>query len=194
MEKKEEKTFIEKVVSVQRDLKAPKGQYNKFGKYRYRSAEDILNSVKPLLASEGLVLTLEDDVCLIGTRYYIKATAILTDGTHNLVKSAYAREDETHKGSDGAQITGAASSYARKYALNGLFCIDDTKDADATNDGTTQANNDQHEERVQLAIQEINNARSRKTLTDIWNNYSDLQSDARFSQAIANASKKYPKL
>lgn len=195
MEKKEAKqmTFIEKVVSVQRDLKAPKGQYNKFGKYRYRSAEDILNSVKPLLASVGLVLTLEDEVCLIGARYYIKATAVLTDGTQNLVKSAYAREDEQHKGSDGAQITGAASSYARKYALNGLFCIDDTKDADATNDGTAQANNNQHEERVQLAIQEVDNAKSRKSLTDIWNNYSDLQADARFSQAVANASKNYPK-
>ena len=186
-------TFIEKVVSVQRDLKAPKGQYNKFGKYRYRSAEDILNSVKPLLASVGLVLTLEDEVFLIGARYYIKATAVLTDGTQKLVKSAYAREDEVHKGSDGAQITGAASSYARKYALNGLFCIDDTKDADATNDGTAQANNNQHEERVQLAIQEVDNAKSRKSLTDIWNNYSDLQADARFSQAVANASKNNPK-
>ena len=196
MEKKEAKpmTFIEKVVSVQRDLKAPKGQYNKFGKYRYRSAEDILNSVKPLLASVGLVLTLEDEVFLIGARYYIKATAVLTDGTQKLVKSAYAREDEVHKGSDGAQITGAASSYARKYALNGLFCIDDAKDADATNDGTAQANNNQHEERVQLAIQEVDNTKSRKSLTDIWNNYSDLQSDARFSQAVANASKNYPKL
>lgn len=195
MEKKEAKqmTFIEKVVSVQRDLKAPKGQYNKFGKYRYRSAEDILNSVKPLLASVGLVLTLEDEVFLIGARYYIKATAVLTDGTQKLVKSAYAREDEVHKGSDGAQITGAASSYARKYALNGLFCIDDAKDADATNDGTAQANNNQHEERVQLAIQEVDNAKSRKSLTDIWNNYSDLQADARFSQAVANASKNYPK-
>lgn len=196
MEKNETKpaTFIEKVVSVQRDLKAPKSQYNKFGKYRYRSAEDILNSVKPLLASVNLVLTLEDEVCLIGARYYIKATAILTDGTHKIIKSAYAREDEDKKGMDGSQITGTASSYARKYALNGMFCIDDTKDADATNDGTAQANNNQHEERVHLALQEIASASSRKVLTDIWNNYNDLQSDARFSQAVADASKKYPKV
>lgn len=182
-------TFTEKVVYVQRNLKAPKGQYNAFGKYRYRSAEDILNSVKPLLADKGLLLTLEDDVKLIGNRYYIQATAVLTDGTNSLVKSAFAREDEMHKGSDGAQITGAASSYARKYALNGLFCIDDTKDPDATNDGTSNTD----EERIALALQEIKAAKSRATLTDIWNNYADLQSNAKFSNAVATASKKYPK-
>lgn len=188
-----EKTFIEKVIEVQKNLKAPKSQFNKFGKYKYRSAEDILNSVKPLLADMGLLLTIQDELIHDGARYYIKATATLTDGTNHISTNAYAREDEVQKGFDGSQITGSASSYARKYALNGLFCIDDTKDADATNDGTANANNNAHEERIALALQEIKGAQSRTTLTQIWNNYHDLQSDARFSQAIADASKKYPK-
>lgn len=188
-----ERTFTEKVIEVQKNLKAPKSQFNTYGKYKYRSAEDILNSVKPLLADMGLLLTMQDELIHDGARYYIKATAILTDGANHLSVDAYAREDEVEKGMYGSQITGAASSYARKYALNGLFCIDDTKDADATNDGTAKANNNAHEERIALALQEIQGAQSRTTLTQIWNNYHDLQSDARFSQAIADASKKYPK-
>lgn len=188
-----ERTFTEKVIEVQKNLKAPKSQYNTYGKYKYRSAEDILNSVKPLLVDVGLLLTIQDELIHEGARYYIKATAILTDGTNHLPVSAFAREDESKKGMDGSQITGTASSYARKYALNGLFCIDDTKDANATNDGTAKANNNAHEERIALALQEIQGAQSRTTLTQIWNNYHNLQSDARFSQAIANASKNYPK-
>lgn len=188
-----ERTFTEKVIEVQKNLKAPKSQYNTYGKYKYRSAEDILNSVKPLLVDVGLLLTIQDELIHEGARYYIKATAILTDGTNHLPVSAFAREDEIKKGMDGSQITGTASSYARKYALNGLFCIDDTKDADATNDGTAKAHNYAHEERIALALQEIQGAQSRTTLTLIWNNYHDLQSDARFSQAIAEKAKKYTK-
>lgn len=188
-----ERTFTEKVIEVQKNLKAPKSQYNTYGKYKYRSAEDILNSVKPLLVDVGLLLTIQDELIHEGARYYIKATAILTDGTNHLPVSAFAREDEIKKGMDGSQITGTASSYARKYALNGLFCIDDTKDADATNDGTAKANNNVHEERIALALQEIQGAQSRTTLTLIWNNYHDLQSDARFSQAIAEKAKNYTK-
>lgn len=184
-----DKEFIEKVVAIQRDLKAPKGQYNSFGKYHYRSAEDILNSVKPLLADKGLVLTITDEVVLIGSRFYIKATATLTDGTNTILNSALAREDDTAKGMSGAQITGATSSYARKYALNGLFAIDDTKDADATNDGTAQANNSAEEQ----ALHEIANAKSREELNKVWNNYKQLQGNAKFSQAMADACKKYPK-
>lgn len=122
--------FIEKIVAIQSELKAPKGQYNSFGKYNYRSCEDILEGVKPLLAKHGLVLTIQDSIELIGDRYYVKATATITDGKENVSTSAYARESLDKKGMDASQVTGATSSYARKYALNGLLCIDDTKDAD----------------------------------------------------------------
>lgn len=123
-------TFQQKVVAVQSELKAPKGQYNSFGKYNYRSCEDILEGVKPLLNKYGLYLTINDAVELIGDRYYIKATATLSDGDNCISTSAYARESLDKKGMDSSQVTGATSSYARKYALNGLLCIDDTKDAD----------------------------------------------------------------
>lgn len=122
--------FIEKIVAIQSELKAPKGQYNSFGKYNYRSCEDILEGVKPLLTKHGLVLTIQDSIDLIGDRFYIKATATITDGKEQLSTSAYARESLDKKGMDASQVTGATSSYARKYALNGLLAIDDTKDAD----------------------------------------------------------------
>lgn len=122
--------FIEKIVAIQSELKAPKGQYNSFGKYNYRSCEDILEGVKPLLAKHGLVLTIQDSIDLISDRFYVKATATITDGKEQLSTSAYARESLDKKGMDASQVTGATSSYARKYALNGLLAIDDTKDAD----------------------------------------------------------------
>jgi hypothetical protein len=120
-----------KLASIQQTLKAPKGQMNTFGKYKYRSCEDILEAVKPLLGD--LVLTISDDIVEVGGRVYVKATASLSSGSGSVSTTAFARESETKKGMDDSQITGSASSYARKYALNGLFCIDDTKDADATN-------------------------------------------------------------
>ena len=124
-----------KLMNIQQELKAPKGQYNDFGKYAYRSCEDILEAVKPLLKKEKVVLTIGDELQYIGNRYYIKATATLIDTESEAIisNSAYAREEETKKGMDGSQITGASSSYARKYALNGLFGIDDNKDSDTTN-------------------------------------------------------------
>lgn len=115
---------------VQYKLKAPKGQVNSFGHYNYRSCEDILEAVKPLLHEAGLTLTLSDDVVAVGNRIYVKATATVSDGTDSVSNTAFAREAESKKGMDDSQVTGAASSYSRKYALNGLFCIDDTKDAD----------------------------------------------------------------
>lgn len=121
---------MKQLIEIQKELKAPKGQYNSFGKYKYRSAEDILEAVKPLLHKYGCQLTLSDEIVLIGDRYYIKATATMSNGEDAVWTTAYAREDEDKKGMDGSQITGTASSYARKYALNGLFLIDDTKDAD----------------------------------------------------------------
>ena len=123
--------MIRDLVNIQAELKAPKGQYNDFGKYRYRSAEDILEAVKPILQKYCCQLTISDDVIAVGNRIYVKATATLTDTEGNTeVVTALAREADSKKGMDESQITGTASSYARKYALNGLFLIDDTKDAD----------------------------------------------------------------
>ena len=121
-----------KLLKIQAELKAPKGQTNSFGGYKYRSCEDILEAVKPLLKANNCVLVIEDEVTQIGERYYIKATATLkdVDGSTDIYNTAYAREEDNKRGMDASQITGTASSYARKYALNGLFCIDDTKDAD----------------------------------------------------------------
>lgn len=116
---------------IQRELKAPKGQYNLFGKYKYRSCEDILEAVKPLL--DGSTITITDEVVMIGERYYIKTIATFKSAKEEVSVNAYAREPLSKKGMDESQITGATSSYARKYALNGLLLIDDTKDADATN-------------------------------------------------------------
>ena len=128
-------SVYEKLAAVQAALKAPKGQYNSFGKYKYRSCEDIVESVKPLLKQNGLLLTLSDEIVLIGDRFYVKATAEVIDTKDGGIVSvsAFAREEESKKGMDGSQVTGASSSYARKYALNGMFAIDDTKDSDSTN-------------------------------------------------------------
>mgnify|MGYP003148703635 FL=1 len=121
--------------SIQTELKAPKGQTNKFGGYKYRSCEDILEAVKPLLNKYNCFLTISDEVVEVGGRVYVKTTATVHESHSDPIAetTAYARESETKKGMDEAQITGSASSYARKYALNGLFAIDDTKDPDATN-------------------------------------------------------------
>ena len=122
--------LTQRVGDIQHKLKAPKGQYNSFGKYNYRSCEDILEGVKPLLKEHDLALLIDDEIVQIGERYYVKATAKITDGREFVSATAYAREPDTKKGMDESQITGATSSYARKYALNALLCIDDTKDAD----------------------------------------------------------------
>lgn len=121
------------LAKIQSLIKAPKGQFNSFGKYKYRSCEDIVEAVKPVINPLGFYLTLSDEVVSIGNRFYIKATARISNGTEVYESIAYAREEEVKKGMDGSQVTGAASSYARKYALNGLFAIDDTADSDATN-------------------------------------------------------------
>lgn len=131
-------TIYEKLANVQQALKAPKDQRNNFGNYNYRSCEGILEAVKPLLAKNELALTLTDEMVEVGGRIYVKATAAVFNagkdmGEATVSAEGYAREEESKKGMDSSQITGAASSYARKYALNGLFCIDDNKDSDATN-------------------------------------------------------------
>ena len=122
-----------KLAEIQAKVKAPKGQFNSFGKYNYRSAEDILEAVKQVVNPMGYSITISDTIINVGDRYYIKATATLTNGKETYTTDGYAREEESKKGMDGSQVTGASSSYARKYALNGLFALDDTKDSDATN-------------------------------------------------------------
>ena len=128
--------FYVEVKRIQGVLKAPKNQWNSFGKYNYRSCEDILEGFKKI--GTLLVLNITDDVICVGDRIYVKSTAILTDGDNVLSSSSMARESLTKKGMDDSQITGTASSYARKYALNGLFCIDDTKDADSMNNNQNE--------------------------------------------------------
>ena len=125
----------EKLMTVQTKLRAPKGQYNSFGKYSYRSCEDILEALKPLLGEVGAIVNVTDEIKLIGDRYYVEATAsfIDTETGERMIAKASAREAEAKKGMDDSQVTGSVSSYARKYALNGLFAIDDNKDADSTN-------------------------------------------------------------
>ena len=122
--------LVKKLATIQSRLKAPKNQYNSFGKYKYRSCEDILEALKPLANEQGCTITIEDSPIMVGEWHYIQATATLSDGYNSKSVKAYARESETKSGMDSSQITGTASSYARKYALNGLFAIDDTKDAD----------------------------------------------------------------
>lgn len=134
------KELIEKLVSVQSKLNAPKNQFNSFGKYKYRSCEDILEGVKPLLAEFGLYQSITDEIIMVGDRYYIKATVTIYDGVSEMSNSALARECVSKKGMDDAQLTGSVSSYARKYALSGIYAIDDSKDAD-TDEHTNQQSN-----------------------------------------------------
>jgi len=125
---------MKELINIQSELKIPKKNYNNFGKYYYRNAEDILEALKPLLKAQNCYLTLSDTIKEVGGRIYVEATVVLTNSEGNTITAtASARESETKKGMDESQITGAASSYARKYALNGLFAIDDTKDSDTTN-------------------------------------------------------------
>lgn len=151
-----------KLLNIQSELKAPKGQFNSFGKYNYRSCEDILEALKPLLVKNKATLKIGDEIIHLGDRYYIKATATLTDieSGESVSTNAFAREEETKKGMDASQITGSTSSYARKYALNGLFAIDDTKDSDFTN---------KHEEKENDAPKKLSEAQV-KRLFAIANN------------------------
>lgn len=188
-----ELSLQESLVAIQSKLKAPKNQYNSFGKYKYRSAEDILEAVKPLLAEHNVVLNMSDRIELIGTRYYLVCTAKVIKGEEEIVSEGRAREDESKKGMDGAQVTGTSSSYARKYALNGLFCIDDTKDADTDEYEKQQATKPTQKQAPKPAAQpaqpapkpypeldleqalvaeaEASNAQSTAELTAIWNKY-----------------------
>ena len=153
-------TIYEKLKIIQTKLKAPKGQYNSFGKYHYRSLEDITEAIKPLLDETGATLTISDEIIQIGDRYYVKATATLYDigSNENISVTAFARESETKKGMDESQITGATSSYARKYALNGLFAIDDTKDTDTEEYQSTAKKEDTKKQESAKPSQKITKA------------------------------------
>lgn len=160
-EQKKNMETLDRLADIQARLKAPKGQFNSFGGYKYRSAEDILEAVKPLLKEVGAVLTLSDEIVAVGDRIYVAATArfLSTNGSPEISVKAYAREEATKKGMDGAQITGSASSYARKSALNGLFAIDDTKDPDATNTHGKEQNPPPRPVAPQKAVDEVTKAK-----------------------------------
>lgn len=210
-------TLHEKLNLIQTKLEAPKDMQCVLG-YKYRSAESILAALKPFLREMMLTLNTEMEILVVLNRVYIKCTVILSDEKDSVRASGMAREADIKGKLDVAQITGSAMSYAKKYALGNLFAIDDTKDADtneyvqhgkAAQQSTTatvsQAQPKQaskqvkqqapqvDEERLMLLLQDISHARSRKTLTTIWNENKDLQSNPRFSEAVQEASKKYPK-
>ena len=189
---------MKELISIQSELKAPKSQYNKFGGYKYRKAEDILEAVKPLLAKQKCTLIITDDVVLIGNRIYVKATATIKNEKGECeTTNGWAREEETKKGMDGSQITGASSSYARKYALNGLFAIDDNADSDTTNDGQHQTAQQQTQATQQTASQQFNSndlneglgylsrCVSKDNLLWVIQHYQPLCSNTQFMQAVS---------
>jgi hypothetical protein len=191
---------MKELIEIQSELKAPKNQRNTFGNYNYRSAEDILEAVKPLLKKHGCYLTISDEMIQLGDRYYVKATVTLSKDADSISTTAYAREEESKKGMDSSQITGATSSYARKYALNGLFCIDDTKDADFTN---THGEEEQPKQKtvkapakaeiesdMKQAKEAIDKCKNAKDLLEVWNTFTNLQGVAEFKKALADGKKK----
>lgn len=189
---------MKELIAIQSELKAPKSQFNKFGGYKYRKAEDILEAVKPLLAKQKCTLIITDDVVLIGNRIYVKATATIKNEKGECeTTNGWAREEETKKGMDGSQITGASSSYARKYALNGLFAIDDNADSDTTNDGQQQTQQQAQTQAQQPASNQFNSndlneglaylsrCVSKDNLLWVIQHYQPLCSNAQFMQAVS---------
>lgn len=175
--------MIKYLHEVQNELKAPKNQYNDFGKYKYRSAESILEAIKPLQMKYGFVTTLDDEIKEVGGRIYVVSTCRVTDietgecfETH-----ANAREEETKKGMDASQVTGAATSYARKYALGAMFAIDDGKDADSLNTSKEYT----EDPNFSLALQLISEAETLEDLTDIYNNWRGYQNNKEFLNALS---------
>jgi len=195
---------MEELIKIQTELKAPKNLYNSFGKYKYRNAEGIMEAVKPLLKKYNCYLTLCDDIHMIGERYYLRATATFVnkDGK-SVIVTALAREDDNKKGMDGSQITGTASSYARKYALNGLFLIDDTKDADTDEykvESDAKAKKSKKDNSaisiispLTAAIAECNAATSMEALMQVWNSHPDLSKDKDFLLAMSTKKKEFQK-
>lgn len=194
---------MKELITIQSELKAPKSQFNRFGNYKYRKAEDILEAVKPILSKQKCTLILTDDIVMVGNRIYVKATATLKNEKGEMeTTTAFAREEDTKKGMDGSQITGAASSYARKYALNGLFAIDDNQDSDTTNTenqqtvqqatpASAQAQPQQqaaqqwHPNDLAEAMKFLGNCTSREHLVWVAKTYQPLMSNAQFMQALS---------
>lgn len=176
---------MKELIIIQSSLKAPKNQRNNFGNYNYRSAEDILEAVKPLLFEQACLLTISDEIIEVCGRVYVKATATLKGESGEISVSANAREEETKKGMDAAQITGSASSYARKYALNGLFAIDDTKDPDSTN------KHDNSGKSLDQILKKINSANGIDELISIWNNNVEFQGMPLFKNSISKKKASY---
>lgn len=193
---------MKELISIQSELKAPKSQFNKFGGYKYRKAEDILEAVKPLLNKQKCTLTITDDIVMVGNRIYVKATATIKNEKGECeTTNGWAREEESKKGMDGSQITGASSSYARKYALNGLFAIDDNADSDTTNDGqhqeaqqqtqTQQPNTQQpaspqyHPSDLNEGLGYLSRCVSKDNLLWVIQHYQPLCSNAQFMQAVS---------
>lgn len=182
---------MKELIAIQSELKAPKSQFNRFGGYKYRKAEDILEAVKPLLAKQKCTLIITDDVVLIGNRIYVKATATIKNEKGECeTTTGWAREEETKKGMDGSQITGASSSYARKYALNGLFAIDDNADSDTTNDGQHQAAQQQatpqyHPNDLNEGLGYLSRCVSKDNLIWVVQHYQPLTASLQFMQAVS---------
>lgn len=193
---------MKELITIQSELKAPKSQFNKYGGYKYRKAEDILEAVKPLLNKQKCTLTITDDIVMVGNRIYVKATATIKNEKGECeTTTGWAREEETKKGMDGSQITGASSSYARKYALNGLFAIDDNADSDTTNDEQHQAAQQQTQTQQPAAQQQASSQYHPNDLNEglgylsrcvtkdnlLWviQHYQPLCSNAQFMQAVS---------
>ena len=176
------------LVKIQAELKAPKGQFNAFGKYKYRNAEDIIEAVKPILYKYGTALVITDEVVQVGDRIYIKATATLLDGTDNSISvSGWAREDESKKGMDASQLTGSTASYAKKYALSNLFAIDDTKDADSTNEHKDEVGEEKRMKLITLLENTIwDESLKSKTAIKISTYTSNEQYDKAYRIILAN--------
>lgn len=176
------------LIKIQKELKVPKNQMNKFGNYRFRSAEDIIEAAKPICHKHDCALTISDEVILIGDRIYVKATATLhkSDGDY-IATTGYAREEEVKKGMDAAQITGSASSYARKYALNGLFAIDDTKDADATNDHKDEIGDEKRLQLITMLENTLYDEEKKSKMANLIDSYTTWdQYNKAFKVLIAN--------
>ena len=193
---------MKELIAIQSELKAPKSQFNKFGGYKYRKAEDILEAVKPLLNKQKCTLTITDDIVMVGNRIYVKATAnIKNEKGECETTTGWAREEETKKGMDGSQITGASSSYARKYALNGLFAIDDNADSDTANDGQHQEAQQQtqtqqptaqqtaspqyHTNDLNEGLAYLSRCVSKDNLLWVIQHYQPLCSNTQFMQAVS---------
>lgn len=188
---------MKELIAIQSELKAPKSQFNKFGGYKYRKAEDILEAVKPLLNKQKCTLTITDDIVMVGNRIYVKATATIKNEKGECdTTTGWAREEESKKGMDGSQITGASSSYARKYALNGLFAIDDNADSDTTNDGEHQAAQQQaqtqqpatpqcHTNNLNEGLAYLSRCVTKDNLLWVIQTYQPLCSNAQFMQAVS---------